>query len=64
MFKEIRRRNEEIRKEDERNRAFNEPFNPDARIKPQTIDKLAEIEAMSTLFTNDLPFNPDARIVF
>jgi hypothetical protein len=64
MFTEIRRRNEEIRKETERNCRIAAEFNPDARIKPQTVDKLAEIEAMSTLFTNELPFNPDARIVF
>lgn len=63
MFREIRRRNEEIRRHDEETRTALSSFNPDARIQPNVVDKMAEELAVESL-SDEVPFNPDARIVF
>ena len=62
MFGEIRRRNAEIRRYDEETRSALANFNPDARIQPRVVDKMAEEMAMNSF--DEFPFNPDARIVF
>lgn len=62
MFGEIRRRNEEIRRHDEETRSALSDFNPDARLKPKVVDKMAEELAVESL-SDEIPFNPDARLV-
>lgn len=62
MFGEIRRRNAEVRRYDEETRSALANFNPDARIQPKVVDKMAQELAVESL-SNENPFNPDARLV-